>query len=297
MSLTHRITLKDLHEEPEDILAYAFGTIFPEDVAILHGDADHPLLYASPHLPLPFVIDLPNVSSEDERRLFSHHLWNSSLLLAEFIEADTLCLPLTPPRRNTDIVNFSVTGLKTLEVGAGTALPSIMGTLLGAREVVVTDYPSEALLTTLRTNVARNTRAECAPSPFSATVVVEGHAWGQVSDSVGIAHGGSCDRVIAADCLWMPWQHENLRTTLAHFLSDSEGARAWVCAGFHTGRENIRKFFDKEALKAKGLEVEAIWERDCDGAERDWESVTDDDVTKRKRWLIVGILKKIRASE
>ena len=64
-------------------------------------------------------------------------------------------------------------------------------------------------------------------------------------------------------------------------------------AGFHTGREKMRGFYEEDALKEVGLEVEGIWERNAEGSEGEW--VTDrgiEDVTERKRWLVVAILKK-----
>ena len=54
-------------------------------------------------------------------------------------------------------------------------------------------------------------------------------------------------------------------------------------------------FFDSEALESVGLRVERIWERDATGRERDW--ATDrgvEDVTERKRWLVIAVLKPIR---
>jgi len=61
----------------------------------VHGDADRGLIYTSPHLPKPLQISLADPKGERDRSLFSHHLWNSSLLLAELIEAGTLRLPGT----------------------------------------------------------------------------------------------------------------------------------------------------------------------------------------------------------
>jgi hypothetical protein len=46
-------------------------------------------------------------------------------------------------------------------------------------------------------------------------------------------------------------------------------------------------------LREAGLEIEKIWERNADGVEREW--VVDrgiEDVTERKRWLVIGILRR-----
>ncbi|TDZ29537.1 hypothetical protein C8035_v005323 [Colletotrichum spinosum] len=50
---------------------------------------------------------------------------------------------------------------------------------------------------------------------------------------------------------------------------------------------------EEAALTDAGSEVQRIWELDCDCEEREW--MWDrgiEDVTIRKRWLIVGILKR-----
>ncbi|KAK2072259.1 hypothetical protein P8C59_006625 [Phyllachora maydis] len=79
MALTSRLAPAGPPEtEPEDFMASALGVIFPDDVINMHGDADHGLLYTSPHLPRPIHIRLADVQAEADRRLFSHHLWNAS---------------------------------------------------------------------------------------------------------------------------------------------------------------------------------------------------------------------------
>lgn len=300
MALTSRITLTGAPaEDPEDFFGASLGVIFPDDVMNQHGDADHGLLYQSPHLPKPLHISLADPTGDDDRRLFSHYLWNASLLLAEFVESGTLGLeeggekggvtsPLGPP-----LSTFSVRGHSVLELGAGTALPSLLAALLGATRVVLTDYPAPAVISNLTANAARNARPELSPSGVVAPVEVEGHAWGVPDGPIAKASRRAFDRVLVCDCLWMPWQHENLLWSVDWFLADTAEARCWVVAGFHTGREKMRGFFDGERLAQRGLEVESIWERDCDGQEREW--VLDrgiEDPVGRKRWLVFAVLKR-----
>ncbi|KAK3308225.1 uncharacterized protein B0T15DRAFT_508717 [Chaetomium strumarium] len=299
MALTTRISLTGPEAtDPEDYFGASLGVIFPDDVANQHGDAKHGLLYTSPHLPHPLPLALADVQAETDRTLFSHYLWNSSLLLAELIEAGTLGVDLSLDSSIAPAVGrFNVAGLKTIELGAGTALPSIMAGLLGAKRVVVTDYPAPAVLKTLRENVAATVQARFAPAGRLAVeeVLVEGHGWGELAMPFARGNRHAFDRVLAADCLWMPWQHDNLRRSIAWFLGEDQGARAWVVAGFHTGRAKVRGFFEEEALAAVGLEVEHLWERDCDGKDRQW--VWDsgvEDVGSRKRWQVVGVLRRIR---
>ncbi|KAI1496742.1 hypothetical protein F5X99DRAFT_413773 [Biscogniauxia marginata] len=352
MALTSRIALRGPgtdDDEPEDFLNSSLGVIFPDDVTNQHGDANHSLVYTSPHLRGPLHIALAEPEGESDRRLFSHYLWNSSLLLAEFVEAGTLGLPLDgggggngggsskgvggngADANPWDVSTFTIRSKSCLELGAGTALPSIMAALLGARSVVVTDYPSPAVLDTLRRNVAANGRPELSPLSLPEVrvcpVTIEGHAWGDLDSGFASRYRGGFDRVFVCDCLWMPWQHSNLHRSIAWFLRDDkhegeageagevEGeeektenenennksaadvARAWVIAGFHTGRAKLRGFFDDGALRDVGLAVERIWERDCDGVERAWvEDRGAEDPNERKRWLVVAVLKRRSSS-
>ncbi|UKZ83721.1 hypothetical protein TrVFT333_011530 [Trichoderma virens FT-333] len=305
-TLTARISLKgDEPDGPEDYLSTSLGVIFPDDITNQHGDAEHSLIYASPRLPKTLLIELADPEGETDRRLFSHYLWNASLLLAELIERDSLEATEDEEKQDRGLggdISFDTRGLHTLELGAGTALPSMMAGLLGAASVVVTDYPAPAVMKTLRENVARNIKPDLAPTGKSdlvtTSILVDGHEWGvfdnaSASSPFPSSHAHLSDRLFVADCLWMPWQHENLRRSIGYFLKKTASARAWVVAGFHTGRPKMAGFFDARALREEGgVEVERMWERDCDGVEREWDSEREDDITERKRWLVVCVLKR-----
>jgi hypothetical protein len=104
-------------------------------------------------------------------------------------------------------------------------------------------------------------------------------------------------RILLADCLWMPHQHQNLHHSIRYFLHLIHG-RVLVVAGFHTGRQKMAGFFNSKALEEVGLEVESIVEKDPIGKEREW--VVDrgvEDVTERKRWLVVAVMRRIRERE
>ena len=374
MALVSRLTVLESKEpEPEDIMCAALAVIFPDDVMVQHGDPDHALEWRSPHLPpgKHLRITLADPPDRHDRYLFSHYLWNASLLVAEFVEAASLGVPLGMPsgvgrgsssprgkmipgppaasprigaededeeEEEVDLSVFSVRGKRVLEVGAGTALPSMVASLVGASRVAATDYPSPIVLETLAANVAANASAENSPlhPPRVVPIEVYGHKWGDLPTSSPVfedaeadeddeeeengsasaaasrewkrqqrerdqafatANAGAFDVVLSCDCLWMPWQHAGLRRSISHFLAPGPGARALVAAGFHTGRGELRGFFDSEALARLGLEVERIWERDCHGAERPWSLDRGlEDVTERKRWLVVAVLRRIRST-
>lgn len=91
----------------------------------------------------------------------------------------------------------------------------------------------------------------------------------------------------------MPHEHENLVKSMLHLLSMDLDARIFSIAGFHTGRAKLALFF-QEAV-AQGLEIESIYEEDAEGNRREWVEERDggtENVTERKRWLVIAILKR-----
>ena len=215
-------------------------------------------------------------------------------------------------KKRVEQVDWSVKGERVLEVGAGTGLAGIIAAYAGAKEVVISDYPATEVLANIQNNVTRNVdqrrkataqkiqteevTSQQPPLDINA-VSVEGHEWGVLDDSFSIAKKASFTRILVADCLWMPHQHHNLLRSISHFLSEDPGARAWVIAGFHTGRAKMREFFGEELLGSEGvgLEIETIFERNAEGNEREWAWERDggrEDITGRKRWLVVAVLKK-----
>ncbi|CAK7202536.1 hypothetical protein SEUCBS139899_005260 [Sporothrix eucalyptigena] len=331
MSLVVRVALTGAPDnDPEDYLSSALSVIFPDDTTNQHGDADHGVLYTSPHLPEPLHLSVTDPSDSADRRLFSHFVWNSSLLLAKLVEAGTIdaaekavldktasadvaktaalrgsgppsAIPEDPVvSKYCTITDFDVAGKTCVEMGAGTALPSILAALLGAPRVTITDYPSDIVLNNLKDNLARNVKGPSEPSatknPTSTTVAsVDGHEWGIFDSDLARAGHHAYDRVFVCDCLWMPWEHDNLRKSIDWFMKEGDESRCWVIGAFHTGRSKVVSFFDDAALAACNLEIEGIWERDSDDQERDWSVDRGvEDVRERKRWLVVAIFRRCR---
>ena len=301
--LTNRIHLPST-QEPEDILSSSLAVIFPDDICNQHGDAGIPIIYRSPLLG-DTTLTVADPKGEDERKLFSHFLWNAGVQLGVLLEGDGEGIGENDVMKGEEKAGarvgkeeeegdreYDVKGLKVLEVGAGTGLAGIIAALRGADECVITDYPAPEVLANLRTNVERNIDPKRQSGEKIGAVQVQGHEWGVLGSEFAEHGRGRFDRLLVADCLWMPWQHENLRRSIAWFLK--EGGKAWVVAGFHTGREKMRGFFDEEALRRVGLCVERIGERDAEGREREWcEDRGREDVSERKRWLVVATLRRI----
>lgn len=173
---------------------------------------------------------------------------------------------------------------------AGVGLVGIVSTLAGANDVYISDYPAKVVLDNIKRNVKHNISEE-----LQSKARVQGHAWGVFDDDFAKANGRKFDRVLAADCFWMPWQHENLALSMLHFLSDDPDARVLAIGGFHTGRAKLAAFFDV-ALE-KGLEVQDIYEEDAEGTRREWVKEKDggrENVTERKKWLTIAILRRAK---
>jgi nicotinamide N-methyltransferase len=277
--LTDKIRLSGPESnDPEDILSSSLGVIFPDDITNQHGDRDNSVIYLSPSFG-PLTLTLADPQGEDSRKLFSHFLWNAGLQLVEFIEEGDV--------QGRD---WCVEGEKVLELGAGTGLGGIVAILRGAREVIISDYPAPEVLANIKDNVERNIFSRKDKTGVGE-VRIEGHEWGVLDDSFSKENKESFGRILVADCLWMPWQHLNLLKSIRWFMK-ADG-KAWVVAGFHTGRAKMSGFYEESVLMEAGLETEKIWERNAEGAEREW--VVDrgiEDVTERKRWLVIGILRR-----
>jgi nicotinamide N-methyltransferase len=69
-----------------------------------------------------------------------------------------------------------VSGKNVVEFGAGAGVPGLAAGVLGARKVVLTDYPSVELLKNLEENVKENSAVH---EGLDGRVVVEGHVWGR----------------------------------------------------------------------------------------------------------------------
>ena len=208
----------------------------------------------------------------------------------------------------------------------GTGIVGIVSGLAGASESVISDYPSPELIASIKTNFEKNVpeyirnkeinqhhtlwreevlqrvqnshkvNAEFPTISSHTRMRVYSHKWGDLTDQLSRSHKGHFNRIVAADCLWMDGEHENLTDSMLHFLSRDMDAQVWVVAGFHTGRAKLTSFFDTAVERE--LEISRIYERDIDGRERAWKRERDggrEDVMGSKRWGVVTVLKRRRA--
>ena len=160
--------------------------------------------------------------------------------------------------------------------------------LLTLCQVIVSDYLAPALLANIRSNLKR-----AIPSHLESAYRVEAHGWGALNTDFATKSQHHFDRILAADCFWMPGQHFNLVRSMLHFLTLGAGGRVFAIAAFHTGRAKLAGFFD--VAVDEGLDIEEIYEEDADGERREWLKERDggrEDHSERKKWLVIAVLRR-----
>lgn len=170
----------------------------------------------------PIKVILPDVDSKNVY-LFAHHIWKSSILLSKLIIEDPTI----------------VKNKRVLELGAGSGVPSIVCNLMGARDVVCSDYPDEDILSKLKLNMKLN----------NVQVETIGHVWGDEKNPFV----STFDVIIMADTLWMTDQHDSLLKDLDRFLANDGIVRG--TAGLHSGKDAMDIFFEKAGKKFKVEEL------------------------------------------
>ncbi|KAA6407606.1 MAG: hypothetical protein FRX48_08444 [Lasallia pustulata] len=188
--------------------------------------------------------------------LWGHVLWDAAQVLSDYLHHHAADL---------------VVGKAVLELGAGAGLPSLVCGILGARRVVVTDYPDADLVDNLAHNVAA-----CAPL-FSgghapARVSVMGFLWGAdpaalLDCLVGAgdaspapASQAGFDLLILADLVFNYSEHGALLATLKATLRRGEAARALVFFTPHRPWLMERDLGFLERCRGEGLLVRGVGE-------------------------------------
>lgn len=165
--------------------------------------------------------------------------------------------------------------------------------LLITTQAIISDYPAPPLIEAIKTNVTKN-----VPTTLIPRVAIEGHQWGHLSTPFAKANVHGYTRILAADCFWMPQEHESLAQSMLHFLSHSPGATVLCIGGFHSGRAKLAPFFE-ETVPNAGLEIVDIFEMDADGKRREWRKERDggrEDIGERKKWLVLARLRRATKS-
>jgi nicotinamide N-methyltransferase len=178
--------------------------------------------------------------------LWGHHLWNAGRLISTYLE------------KNPSLI----TSKTVLELGAGAGLPSLVCGVLGAKKVVVTDYPDPDLVA----NLWKNIEACELLSREGVSIVAEGYCWGADTKPLlthlptGLEGKAGFDVLILADLLFNHSEHGKLVATIKATLARNEDSKALV---FFTPYrpwlfETDMAFF--KLVKEAGFSVEKVLE-------------------------------------
>lgn len=180
--------------------------------------------------------------------LWGHHLWNAGRLISTYLE------------KNPTLIE----GKTVLELGAGAGLPSLVCRVLGAKKVVVSDYPDPDLVANLWKNIETLEGTSEEKDKEEEKLVAEGYCWGNDASPL-LAHlpvssTPGFDVLILADLLFNHSEHEKLVNTIEFTLQKSSEAKALV---FFTPYrpwlyEKDMAFFD--ICRARGFLVEKVLE-------------------------------------
>ncbi|RYP30703.1 hypothetical protein DL767_006119 [Monosporascus sp. MG133] len=188
--------------------------------------------------------------------LEAHHLWNGSRIISQYFETHS----------------NEVKGRCVLELGAGAGLPSLVCAILGARKVVVTDFPDPDLVDNMKKNIL-----ECEHIPTTtgensqdSVIVAEGYVWGADPAHL-LAHlqpvgASKFDVLILADLLFRHSEHSKLVDTVEETMRRVPESRAFV---FFTSyrpwlRHKDLAFFD--VARDRGFVVDKILEEKMEKA-------------------------------
>ena len=179
--------------------------------------------------------------------LWGHHLWNGGRSIAKYLEKEPAL----------------VRDKCVLELGAGAGLPGLVAGSLGAKRVVITDYPDPDLISNIWKNIDSCHFESTEDDVASKRVIAEGYCWGADVSSL-LAHLGpetvGFDILILADLLFNHSEHAKLVSTIAKTLARRKESVALI---FFTPYrpwlfEMDLAFF--EFVKAAGLVVEKVLE-------------------------------------
>ncbi|KAL7577579.1 hypothetical protein ACA910_015107 [Epithemia clementina (nom. ined.)] len=210
----------------------------------------------------PTLVEIGSVSflvqqPPDKGTLFAHQVWSGSRLLAQYI--------LDHPGLVQD--------KSTIEFGAGTALPSLAALKSGSRFSMITDYPDEEMLQSIRETVGHNWYT-LGDRLVEERVAVHGHEWGSSTENLlqafkidattdPPAHGSTIapstcyyyDVALLSECLWNHSLHEKLAASLHALLHHSHG-RAIVTYAHHIpGLEEQDDAFFTICQERYGLQI------------------------------------------
>lgn len=185
----------------------------------------------------------------------AHRLWNGAKVISEYFEAD--------PSR--------VQGKTVLELGAASGLPSLVAGILGAKKVVMTDFPDTDLVANMQKNIDECNDTVEPVGHIEKTIDAAGFVWGgdpeplltRISPEKG-SQATVTDRfdvLILADLLFRHSEHGALVKTIKETMQATRDSAAYVFfTSYRPWKQDLDMAFFDVARNA-GLEVEQVTEK------------------------------------
>ncbi|KAJ2958680.1 hypothetical protein NQ176_g11166 [Zarea fungicola] len=186
----------------------------------------------------------------------AHHLWNGAKIVSDYFE--------TKPER--------VCGQTVLELGAASGLPSLVAGILGAKKVVMTDFPDPDLIINMQKNIDECDETVDPRGQIASAIDAAGFVWGadvepllaRLPSTDDGQEENKFDVLILADLLFRHNEHGMLVKTIKEAMKKTRDSVAFV---FFTSyrpwkRDLDMKFFD--VAREAGLEVVHVEERKLD---------------------------------
>lgn len=149
--------------------------------------------------------------------LEAHTLWNGAVIISQYFE-----------EHPEEVKDRTV-----LEIGAAAGLPSLVAAVLGAKKVVVTDFPDPDIVDVMWKNI-RGCPMLAVDREEDRNIVADGYVWGG-KEAPLLAHLGEqkegeagFDVLILADLLFRHSEHSKLVDTIQFTLKKKPGSKAFV---------------------------------------------------------------------
>ena len=165
--------------------------------------------------------------------LWAHCLWNASVAIADMLE--TVFFP-------------QCNGKRVLELGCGAGLPSLVAHQLGARDVLLTEYPEEILLNVVNQNILMNSNEKLS------SIKASGLRWGdrQETSKIRLAYPNGFDLIILSDLIFNHSQHIPLLATASALLNEENHAAIVLVAFSHHRPHKMKEDLEFFTLAARG---------------------------------------------